>query len=65
MKILEHGYYKQVIMCACGCKFQYDKEDVKYIEKVLNWDLKSGYKEYYVKCPECERLFDIPQTIME
>lgn len=59
MKVLEHGWiYNEkhnIIECECGCKYEYNKEDIKETPQMFfDWDLKwQYYLTYYVECPEC------------
>lgn len=63
MKIIEHGFYKQIITCGCGCKFKYDKEDIQSFDRVIFWGGGKSEKELYVLCPECQNKFYIPEKI--
>jgi hypothetical protein len=60
MEVLEHGWiYNEkhsIIECECGCKYEYNKEDVKEKPQMFfDWDLKWQYcLTYYIECPECE-----------
>ena len=51
IKIIEFGT-RTITECAeCGCKFSYEKEDIK------GYKLYAGYplavREPYIKCPQC------------
>lgn len=55
--------------CKCGCKFEYDKNDIYYHTywKNAEWynllnlfcDNPTEITEYYVKCPNCGRKIGI------
>ena len=62
MKILKHGFYAHTITCRCGCEYQYDKDDIKSLEKFTN--TKPNAKQYYVRCPECKEMTYIPETLL-
>ena len=59
MKVLEHGwvYDKKhgIIKCECGCKYEYDKEDIKEMAFMsLDGAFQLGYYLVrYIECPEC------------
>ena len=47
IRIIKHGN-KRVTECKnCGCKFEYEKEDVRYVRTSYN-----DY-DYYIDCPDC------------
>ena len=55
MKILEHGRYyieNRITNCMCGCKFEYEIEDI-FIDKTLTYTSNPPQNEEYVLCPEC------------
>ena len=52
MKIIEHGNFyseNRIIDCVCGCKYEYEMDDI-YIDTSLSYP--ELYKRY-VECPEC------------
>ena len=63
MKIIKHGkQYEQennIAECECGCKFQYDENEILYTRNRNDYDGAFDYKVAYtfVKCPECNREF--------
>lgn len=65
MKIIKHGkQYEQennIAECKCGCKFQYDENEILYTRNRSDYDGTFYYKVTYtfVKCPECNREFAI------
>ena len=55
IKIIEYGT-KQIKTCEnCGCKFSFEKEDIKG---------GRGFKEWVI-CPQCERKIVLMQTRSE
>jgi Zn ribbon nucleic-acid-binding protein len=66
MEVLEHGWaYNEkngIIECnKCGCKYKFDKKDVKKRPKLL-MDYDCDWLYYgvnCVKCPECEEVREI------
>lgn len=62
MKILEHGFYAQTIKCNCGCVYQYEKNDIDFINTY--WSNNKDIKQYFVRCPECKQTTYIPDKIV-
>lgn len=57
-KILVPGT-KRVHLCPdCGCKYSYEKEDVKIEESKYH----GGGDTYYVECPQCHERNYIQQA---
>ena len=63
MKIIKHGRsYEQennIAECTCGCKFQYDEDEILYTKKQGDYDGMFYYNVHraFVQCPECNRVF--------
>lgn len=60
MEILEHGIYynnDKEITCNCGCKFKYNKADIRTDHTLAYTTCPEQFKEY-VLCPECNRRID-------
>lgn len=64
MKILKHGIYGSynekhervcTISCACGCEFQFTKDDPCILTKIY----PNGRKHRFTVCPECGNIFPI------
>lgn len=56
MKILKHGNKfarNKIITCMCGCKFEYDEDDIMK-DKELCFATFPPTLKTYVKCPECD-----------
>lgn len=64
MKVLEHGnFYEEnrIIDCICGCKYEYEIEDIYNDDSLELWTTPPRIKRY-VKCPECGARTDIATT---
>ena len=58
MRIIIKKGTREIITCnTCGCKFSYEKEDIKNADI----DNYKGWEEY-VMCPQCECEVVIRQT---
>ena len=68
MKILKHRSpekerYSEYVgtrhNCACGCRFEIEKEDLEKIRELPKspgpWYTGIGHVRHYIHCPECNR----------
>lgn len=58
MNIIQHGNrHKGTIICrtscACGCVFEFDKNDPEIKEKIY----PNGVRHYFIECPDCGNIF--------
>lgn len=63
IKIIEPGT-KTVTKCEyCGCRFSYEKEDIKHSHCKLP-DVKHSpiFLDSYVECPQCNRSITLKTT---
>ena len=66
MKVLKHGnYYREnkIIECICGCKFEYDNEDIKTDLNLIYTTNPPQYQQF-VLCPECNSRNDLSKTFL-
>lgn len=66
MKVLEHGdFYNEnrIIKCICGCKFEYEKEDIMTDTSLAYITCPERYKRY-VRCPECDAKTELGITFV-
>lgn len=66
MKVLEHGsFYKKdkIIECICGCKYQYEQNDIKTDASLVYTTCPEQYRRY-VNCPECGAKTEIGTTFV-
>lgn len=56
IKIIEPGT-KKITNCEnCGCKFSYEKEDIKHVQyKLPEVKHSPAFFDYYVECPQCHK----------
>lgn len=55
MKVLEHGNFyseNRIIDCVCGCKYEYEMDDI-YTDTCLSYTTYPEQYKRYVECPEC------------
>ena len=64
MKVLEHGNFYQenrIIECICGCKFEYEQEDIRTDTSLAYTTCPEQYNRY-VNCPECDARIELGTT---
>ena len=60
IKIIEHGT-RTVTECAeCGCKFSYEKEDIKVSGLYSMNQLQT--RKSYIECPQCHKSVTLETT---
>lgn len=61
IKIIEPGT-KTVTSCEyCGCKFSYEKEDIKVIG-LYSMDDQLQTRKSYIECPKCHKSITLTAT---
>ena len=65
MRVIEHGDQYELgekVCKQCGCKFAYNKKDIK-VERISDYDEGTYGHDYYnanvVFCPECKHMIMI------
>lgn len=64
MKVLEHGKFYQenrIIDCICGCKYEYEQEDI-LTNLSLGYLTNPPQYKRYIECPECGARTEIGTT---
>ena len=60
IKIIEPGTRTVTICEYCGCKFSYEKEDIKVSGLYSMDQLQTG--KSYIECPQCHKSITLTAT---